>query len=205
MVHSELLQIGRLPPPNKLYLSTANFVSRRLTFTWSPVAPDCPAIHYNILASNCGSCPTTTNHTTVTCTDVPINQSTCTFAVQTVLCGNLIGNLSDPINTTILPERRNTDTCTNTAYVVATRFLAVALVTSVVVFVTIIVIILKRSKEKIKAALDLQQTSRAERSTHMETMYEDVTGPVPSVGAINTQDNVAYGHTKTPIIDNTCM
>ena len=156
MVHSELLQIGRLLSPNKLYLSIANFVSRRLTFTWIPVAPDCPAIHYNILASNCGICPTTTNHATVTCTDVPISQSTCTFAVQTVLCGNLIGNLSDPINTTTLPERRNTDTCTNTAYVVATSFLAVALVTSVVVFVTIIiVIILERSKTKIKAALDL--------------------------------------------------
>ena len=124
-----------------------------------------------------------------------------------MLCGNLIGNLSDPINTTTLPERRNTDTrtCTNTAYIAATSFLAVALVTSVVVFVTIIVIILKRSKAKIKAVLDLQQISRAERSTHMETMYEDVTGPVPSVSAINTQDNVAYGHTKAPTTDNTCM
>ena len=36
----------------------------------------------------------------------------------------------------------------------------------------------------------------------MESMYEDVTGPLPSV---NTQDNVAYGHRKTPTIDNTCM
>ena len=46
--------------------------SRYVSFAWSPVAPDCPAIHYNILASsNCGSCPTTTNHTNATCTDVP--------------------------------------------------------------------------------------------------------------------------------------
>ena len=36
----------------------------------------------------------------------------------------------------------------------------------------------------------------------MELMYEDVTGLLPSV---NTQDNVAYGHTKTPTIDNTRM
>ena len=95
--------------------------------------------------------------------------------------------------------------CTNTAYVVATSSLAVALITSVVVFVTTIVIILRRSNAKIKAALDLQQTSRAGRSTHMESMYEDVTGPLPPVGVINTQDNVAYGHTKTPTTDNTCM
>ena len=37
----------------------------------------------------------------------------------------------------------------------------------------------------------------------MESMYEDVTGPLPPVGVINTQDNVAYGHTKAPTTDNT--
>ena len=31
----------------------------------------------------------------------------------------------------------------------------------------------------------------------MESIYEDVTGSTPSVSAINTQDNVAYGHTQT--------
>ena len=66
-----------------------------VTVNWSPVASDCPAIHYNILASNCGSCPTTTNHTPVTCTDVPTNGSMCTFAVQTVVCGTIAGNWSD--------------------------------------------------------------------------------------------------------------
>ena len=91
---------GQLPPPNKLYVSTANFISRHLTFSWSPVAPDCSAIHYNILASNCGSCPTTTNHTEITCTNVPTDGSECTFAVQTVACGNITGNTSDPISIT---------------------------------------------------------------------------------------------------------
>ena len=81
-----------------------------LTVNWSSVAPDCPAIYYNILASNCGGCPNTTNHTTVTCTDVPINGSTCTFAVQTVVCGTIAGNWSDiaaialPIEEGILVE-----------------------------------------------------------------------------------------------------
>ena len=91
---------GQLPPPNKLYITTANFVSRHLTFSWSPVAPDCPAIHYNILASNCGSCPTTTNHTTATCTDVPPENIVCTFAIQPVMCGSLVGNKSDPVSVT---------------------------------------------------------------------------------------------------------
>ena len=48
------------------------------------------------------------------------------------------------------------------------------------VSITVIVIILMRSKAKIKAAFEL--TNRA-------SMYE--------VGAINTQDNVAYDHIQT--------
>jgi hypothetical protein len=83
--------------PSGLKFSEVDNSSREITFSWSPVAPDCPAFHYNILASNCGSCPTTTNHTNVTCTDVPINDSICTIAIQTVVCGNITGNTSDPI------------------------------------------------------------------------------------------------------------
>ena len=68
----------------------------------SPVAPDYQIIHYNIMASNCGSCPTTTNHTTVTCSDLPTEQNTfCTFALQTVICGNITGILSNPINVSL--------------------------------------------------------------------------------------------------------
>ena len=47
---------------------------------------------------------------------------------------------------------------------------------------------------KIKAASDLQLTNRAERT---EPMYEDVTHPLLSVSAINTQKNVAYGVRST--------
>ena len=185
--------------PSNLHIRTIDFISRRLTFVWSPVTPDCPGIHYNILASNCGSCPTTTNHTTVTCTDIPTSHSMCIFAIQPVLCGNLIGNSSVPIrvNITTSLDRNNADTCTNTAYIIATSSLAVGLITSVVVFITTIVIILRKRKAKIK---ELQLLIGGGRSIHMEPMYEDVTGPSPSVSAINIQDNVAYGHTKTPAL-----
>ena len=80
-----------------MYLNNADLNSRQLSFEWRAVAPNCPAITYNILASNCGSCPTTTNHTTVTCTDMPINGNSCTFALETVVCGHIIGNKSDTI------------------------------------------------------------------------------------------------------------
>ena len=72
--------------------------------------------------------------------------------------------------------------------------LATALMVSAVVFITVIAIILRRNKAKAKAGLELKlrETARSS-STHMESMYED---PLPSL-TINTQDNVAYGHTKT--------
>ena len=187
--------IGQLSPPNKINISTANFDSRHLTFSWSPVAPDRPAIHYNILASNCGSYPTSTNHTKVTCTDAPSDDIMCSFAVQTVLCESVMGNVSDTFrvygHTTMPQERNNMDICTNTAYLATISSLVVALITSVVVLVTAIIIILQRSKAKIK---ELQTPHREASSAHMEAMYED---PLPSVTAISTKENVAYGHAKT--------
>ena len=117
----------------------------------------------------------------------------CTFAVQSIVCGSIIGNVSDPIrvNTNILYPTKNQTTHTNTVYIVLLSSLATALIASVAVTV----IISTQSKAKIKAALE--QSNRAEGITYKESMYEDVTGPLPSVSAIDTQDNVAYGHTKT--------
>ena len=101
MLYIYIYFAGPLPPPSRLYISAVDFGSRELTFTWSPVAQGCP-LHYNILSSNCGSCPTTTNTTIVTCTDVPTDGSVCTFALQTVVCSNIIGNSSDPVNVTTI-------------------------------------------------------------------------------------------------------
>ena len=133
-------------------------------------------------------CPTITNYTTVTCTDVPTNDNVCNFAIRTVVCRNIIGNFSNHIgiNTHILNN--------NTVYIASISYLAIALIVSITALLTVIVIILTRNKAKTKATLDLQATNRARRSTQMESMYEV---PLPSVSAIHTQDNVAYGHTKT--------
>ena len=82
-------------------MSNADFVSRKLTFSWSTEL-DCVALlHYNIQASNCGSCTTTTNHTNVTCTDVPTNNSVCIFTVQIVVCGNVSGQMSNPVRVSV--------------------------------------------------------------------------------------------------------
>ena len=146
-----------MPSANDIHVSAIDFSSRQLRFAWSSVAPDCPAIHYNILASNCGSCPTTTNHTNVTCIDIPTDGSVCTIAIQTVVCGSVTGNSSSPVRVTFNPITEPTDTSifysskdhdhsnsdTNIILIIS---LATALVVSIVVFTTVIVIILNKSK-----------------------------------------------------------
>ena len=92
------MYLDPLPAPNNLHISTANFALKVFTFSWNPATSDCSAIHYNILASNCGSCPTITNHTNVTCTDVLTDGNTCRFAIQGVACGNINGTRSNYIN-----------------------------------------------------------------------------------------------------------
>ena len=180
-------------------MSNADFVSRKITFSWTT---DCGTskLNYDILASNCGSCPTTTNHTNVTCTDVPTNNSVCIFNIQTVVCGNVTGQLSHPISATILNPTsfgiHSSDSCR--AYIISTSVLATVLSVSIVVSITIIVIfivIARRKAAKTQGGLDLQLTNRAEKSRGTDSMYEDVTEPLPSASAINTQDNIAYGYT----------
>ena len=88
--------IGPVPPPERITLSLDH--PNWLIFSWSEVITGCEALHYKIVASNCGSCPATTVHTTVVCTNIPINSNICTFAIQTVVCDGLAGNVSDPIH-----------------------------------------------------------------------------------------------------------
>ena len=82
----------------------------------------------------------------------------------------------------------------NISCVISISFITTALIVCIVVIIIMIVLML--GKAKIKAALDLQLTKIVGRSTHVESTYEDVTGTSPSVSTINTQSNVAYGHTK---------
>ena len=96
-------------------------------------------------------------------------------------------------DTTEIFGNHNSDT--NIVYMISISSLATALIVSTVVFITVIVIILTRSKAKTKAAHE--QSNRAEGTIHDEPMYEDVTGPSPSVNVIDTQANIAYGHAQT--------
>jgi hypothetical protein len=53
---------------------------KQIIFSWSQSCTAAVLDHYNI-TSNCGSCPTTTNHTNATCTDVPTEVDHCLFVI----------------------------------------------------------------------------------------------------------------------------
>lgn len=68
-------------------------------FTWSPVISNCSKVKYNIVHSECGSCPNTTTYANVTCTNITNNSLLeCMLAVQTVVCGNISGDWSSEIS-----------------------------------------------------------------------------------------------------------
>lgn len=85
------------PPPSNVRLVAAT--PEQLTFRWNPVAPYCAAIHYNILAHNCGICPSTTPHNTVVCHRMEgFDNMTCSFIVQNVrTCDEINGTTSIPV------------------------------------------------------------------------------------------------------------
>lgn len=43
------------PPPDNVHLAAVT--QRELTFSWDPLASNCPAVTYNINATGCGVCP----------------------------------------------------------------------------------------------------------------------------------------------------
>ena len=87
------------PPPMRV-----NFVEEspnHIRFNWSHILFICPLLHYRIVASNCGQCPTATVNTTATCRRnymQVMNNVPCSFAVQTVACGDTAGDVSMAVN-----------------------------------------------------------------------------------------------------------
>ena len=142
-----------------------------------------------------------------------------------MVCGNITGNISDPINiilyttestvkpltdrlyyttenqgmhnsTTETMRMNNSPTSNLKVYIISFSCLATALFVGAVASLIAIVIFLKRSKAKIRAVS--VQSKKTEGTTHYEPAYENVMlSPSLSVNAINTHDNVAYGNIKT--------
>ena len=120
--------------PDSIYLADAQ--KGRLIFSWSSVTSnDCSALQYSI-ASDCGICPTVTNGTTTTCSDLQLstNPIVCHFRVRSVAC-DLIGNPSSPVSVTLKGNNYGNKIKTynyyynNVAHVIAMRLLIKVYVT----------------------------------------------------------------------------
>jgi hypothetical protein len=180
-----------IAPPENLHISHIDIGLIQLTFSWSPVDPD-QNMHdyprfdymYNILASNCGSCPTATNHTYITCTDLPTNGTTCTLAIQTMVCTEdtdcTTGISSDLISIKVLNTRSSHDTREHsptdhdTMLIASIIFLVASLFTCITVSMMVIVTVLVKERARIKAIFDSFRWKNRTSSTtaHVEGMYE---------------------------------
>ena len=73
-----------------------------LTFSWSPLASNCPTVQYNITSTDCGNCTRHTTNTSTTCaiTLASTEIRNCTFSVRGELHG-FAGRPSSPITVTL--------------------------------------------------------------------------------------------------------
>jgi hypothetical protein len=192
------------PPASISWTTTLSQFYTIRTFTWNTPSPGCPNIHYNILASNCGSCPTTTNHTTVTCTNVPM-ESTCTFAVRTIICVNITGesNQVSVFNYNNVPGQfkyptqaysaefiftliiilmiGSTEcTCRSDSVLISAVCLGVALAICLTGLITVIVLLIK-SKTKVGSVV-----------ANSTVVVDKVQSRSTQSSGINTKNNISY-------------
>ena len=79
--------------PNQLTFAWNDSVNLQHTYSFS----NTDSIVYNIISSNCGTCPNSTTLLSATCVDFVADGSVCSFALQAVVCGNRFSPISDPV------------------------------------------------------------------------------------------------------------
>ena len=81
------------PPPAPGSIELSHITNGHMTFIWEPINRSCPAVSYLVNASDCGECPSVTTSANITCYTGSLGrEQVCAISVQTVLCGNIIGN-----------------------------------------------------------------------------------------------------------------
>ena len=81
--------------PSQFDAHVSDVSPTHITFTWNPVASDCSDVQYRLYTSNCGVCPIATVHTSVSCSHPIVDGRVCEFYAQSVVCGNITGNISN--------------------------------------------------------------------------------------------------------------
>jgi hypothetical protein len=61
------------------------------------VTAQCSSIRYIITTKNCGACPKSTTNTSITCSISPRTLGKCMLAIQTEVCGTMVGEKSEYI------------------------------------------------------------------------------------------------------------
>lgn len=83
--------------PDRVHLKDYGANPPFLEFSWNQIQSHCPYINYTTTTLNCGVCLPQTSHTSVLCTDVPINGAVCSFSVRANACGTIPGRESEPV------------------------------------------------------------------------------------------------------------
>ena len=73
----------------------------RLFFNWRQAISHCSPLGYFVTTLNCGSCPNTTTHNNITCTNPPTDGSTCNITIRAEVHEDII---NDPQNFSIQPK-----------------------------------------------------------------------------------------------------
>lgn len=167
-------------------IGVPNAESQTIVFSWSqiPLLSECQMlVHYNILASKCGTCPTTTTLTSVICTDTPTDGGVCTFAVEVVVCETISGEY-DIVNVNLSyyyyygATSYDVDVRSYVALASACFFAALFIVS--IAFVSLCMLRLKR-RTKTDTALELPTAA-------------NIQGTLRSAENITATTNIAYEH-----------
>ena len=75
LINTFSLKLEPLPPPNDVTLSAVG--PDELTFSWENIAPNRSSLTYQIeTSSGCGTCPSTADSTSITCSGIQLGSET---------------------------------------------------------------------------------------------------------------------------------
>ena len=80
--------------PSNVSLTSVN--GPMVVFTWESGSSLCPDVLYEIM-TNCTSCPSSTQSTFVTCNISTTDLVVCSFAIRTIVCGDMLAKSDEVI------------------------------------------------------------------------------------------------------------
>lgn len=93
---------------NRVKVSLDGISPSQLNFTWSTnhfIVSDYEDSYYDITANECGQCPLLSYDRNATCSNFVTDGKNCTFSVQIIVCGNIVGNRSNEVVITLTGNR----------------------------------------------------------------------------------------------------